>query len=234
MEGQTRVLWNFMETAFQTGALDEILRFSGALTDKKYDNFYQTFADAEDYFMSLEDPAVLEEGLSRVIGILEELTDEEVLEGIGFLLGIVNPWMQKMRQTGFMETAFTEEAKENRRAMLPKAGKALLAVARIGFRSATSSLGGKPAGEQGRMLGRLLNRSAVFIRDVHAENPRAISEFLSGVFDTVDRAECRKAAGILMESLPGERPRLIPWIGGVMKKRARRLLRRRKQEGEDR
>ncbi len=181
--------------------------------------------------MSLDDPSVLDDGLGKLFGILQELSDEEVLEGIGFLLGIVTPWMETMREGGERDAAQSEAERRNWAVMLPKAGKAVLALTLIGFRSLASSLGKTPPAEHGRTLGVLLNRSVALINDLHARNPQAVSGFMTGLFKTVDRKELRRTADILAEAFLDQRPKLGKWVGATLARRARRIVFRRKQEG---
>ena len=91
MEGQTKIIWDFTETAFRTGALDRILDLVQVLTGNSTQTLYDGLADLEDVFIEMEDTAPMEERLGRIYETLQALTDDDILDGIGTLLSVLTP-----------------------------------------------------------------------------------------------------------------------------------------------
>ncbi|MBU0994943.1 MAG: hypothetical protein KJ737_20825 [Proteobacteria bacterium] len=227
MDGQARIMWNFMETAFKTGALDQFLRLSHALTDKKYDVQYNIYEELEDYFINLDDMKLLEDNFDKMYGILEALTDEEVLEGLGSLVSLINPWVEGIMAAAGQDMTSLDEMKKKLVETLPKVKKALIAIGGIIASSLTKSINNRSIQEYGNRMGSLLSQSARFINDLETRDDAPVSKFMSAVFNSVDKKEIGKMTDTLTHAFLDQKPNLIKWTTAMMMQRAKkRFLKR--------
>jgi|GEM_PF-2497070 len=224
MEGQTKVLWDFLETAYKTGMLDEVLRLSTTLTDKKYEDQALMYADLEDSITEMEDFSTVDDTLEKIYGIMPDITDEEVLEGITILLTLLNPFitavMEKADRDTENVTAMRMDLVEN----LRKVGKALKAFISIGSKFLVPVLDGKSANKYGHDLGKAMNGTTTLVNGIHANDSEAVSEFMCGVFDEVDSEEMNKMLDILTSAFLDRKPPLFKWMAAMMFKRTKKRI----------
>ncbi|OGP57004.1 MAG: hypothetical protein A2V67_00405 [Deltaproteobacteria bacterium RBG_13_61_14] len=224
MEGPTKVVWEFLETAFRTGALDEFLKLSKAVTDKKYENQAELFADLEDAVSAMEDLTSLDQILVEAFRMMPALTDPETLEGMALLLSAATPYVKSFMDAHNRDTALLAEKKARLMAALPKVWKAVVALIMLNSPAILSALGKKSASEYGQSLGRALNVVAGYVNDVHARDPEAVSAFMAGVFKAVDGQQVGKTADVLAQAFLDQRPPLLKWTAATAAKQARKRL----------
>ena len=231
MEGQTRVVWDFLQTAFRTGALDELIKLSKALTDKKYENQALLFADLEDAVSEMENLDSVDQTLEEALRLMPALTDPETMEGIAFLLPIITPWLDSWMAAADRDTEVVGEKIMRLKENLPKVGKALLTLLAVGARPALSRLDTNASGEYGRQAGKTLNAGASWINDLHDREPAALSGFMAGAFEAVDGKQVTKATETLVDVFLDQRPPLLRWTAATMFRRAKRRLFGRQDKG---
>ena len=222
MDGQERIMWNFLEAAFRTGALDEFLRLSHALTDKKYDVHYNIYEALEDYLTGLDDMKPLEENFDKIFGILEAMSDDEVLEGLGALVSFVNPWVEGIMSAAGQDAASFDEMKMNILETLPKIKKAVFAVGGAIIPTLGPALDASSLEDYGHRLGDLLNKAAGFINDLESRNHAPISRFMSAAFNTIDKDAVGRMTDTLTHAFLDQRPNLIKWTTAIMMQRAKK------------
>jgi hypothetical protein len=224
MEGQTKVAWDFLETAFRTGALDEFLKLSKNLTDKKYENQAEMFAELEDAVSEMDDLTSIDETLERAFRMMPALTDPEIMEGIALLVDLAAPYLEALMKAHDRDTALLLEKKARLMDALPKVMKAVSALVMIGSPAVFSALGQKSPVEYGQGLGRALNVVAGQINDLQARDPDAITSFMAGMFKVVDGEQTGRMADTLAQAFLDQRPPLLRWTATAAAKQARKRL----------
>jgi hypothetical protein len=224
MEGQTKAVWDFLETAFRTGALDEFLKLSKAVTDKKYENQAELFADLEDAVSELEDLTSLDETLGEAFRMMPALTDPETLEGLALLASAVNPYLTSLMEAHDRDSAVLAEKKARLMAALPKVSKAVVTLILLYSPAILSAADRKSASEYGQGLGRALNAVAGYVNDVHARDPEVVSAFMAGVFKALDREQTGRMADVFAQAFLDQRPPLLRWTAAAVVKQARKRL----------
>ncbi len=224
MEGHAKIMWDFLETAFRTGTLDELLKLVQVLAGKEFEDLSQSFANVEDVFMEMEDTSSLEENLGKMFEIMQVLTDDEVIEGLGLLLFLVNPLiasvMEKTGKSTLLSPKMQEETKEKSQKII----KTLVALGSIGTKMAMANLGNKSSKELGQNLGKTINTLTAFTNGIYAEDSGAVSDFMAGVFDEVDGDAMGEMAQTLTDGFLDQRPPLLKWTAATAVKRAKKRL----------
>jgi hypothetical protein len=224
MEGQTKIVWDFLETAFRTGALDEFLKVSKAVTDKKYENQAELFADLEDAVSAMEDLSSLDETLEKAFRMMPALTDPETLEGMALLLSAATPYIKSFMDAHDRDTALLAEKKARLMEALPKVSKAVITLLLLNSPAILSGLDRGSASEYGQGLGRALNVVAGYVYDVHTRDPEAVSAFMAGIFKAVDGEQVGRTADVLAQAFLDQRPPLLKWTAATAVKQARKRL----------
>ena len=224
MEGQTKVVWEFLETAFRTGALDEFLKLSKAVTDEKYENQAELFADLEDAVSAMEDLTSLDQTLVEAFRMMPALTDPETLEGMAWLLSAATPYVKSFMDAHDRDTALRAAKKARLMAALPKVSKAVVTLLLLNSPAILSALNRDSASEYGQSLGRALNLVAGYVNDVHARDPEVVSAFIAGVFKAVDGQQLGRTADVLVQAFLDQRPSLLRWTAAAAAKQARKRL----------
>jgi hypothetical protein len=222
MEEQNQVLWDFLDTAFKAGTIDEFLLLSKSMADKKYEDQAQVFSDLEDAIDEMDDLSDIDEKMEMVFGFMPDLTDQETMEGVTILLSLINPIIKN-----FMEAADRdmETIKEMRDAFMKdfkKVKKALFAISSAGAKALVSSQGTESANKYGRQLGQTINSMSSIVNEMHDKDPKAVSEFMSGVFSAVDKDEMQKMTDVMLNSFLDQKPPLFSWTTSSMIKRAKK------------
>ncbi len=224
MEGQTKVLWDFLETAYRTGALDELMLLSKAGTDKKYENQARVFVDLEEGICEMDDfssvDAVVEEALRQ----LPALTDDETVEGIAILASVLRPLVDSVMESADRDADALTAKREEVLAALPKVGKALLALITANGPTLLAALGERSAGDYGREAGKSMNALASWINGIHERDPEAISDFMAGAFSAIDGDEVGKMADVLTGAFLDQRPPVLQWTAATMAGRAKKRV----------
>ncbi len=223
MEGQTKVTWDFLETAFRAGTLDQMLALSKSLTDKKYESQAQVFEDLEDAVDELDDFSGVDETLEKLFGLMQELNDQETLEGLNILLSVLGPVVSGIMEAADRDVESLSEMKLKVMDNLPKVGKALIALASIGSRELLSA-SDKSADQYGKDMGRAINTIAESVNDMHDKNPSVIPDLMAGVSSALDPDQVSKMAETLTNGLLDQRPPMLKWTAATMVKRAKKRL----------
>lgn len=224
MEEQTKIMWDFMEAAFRTGALDEILQLVNVVSGKNFEDMSQGFADLEDIFMEMEDTSSLEENFGTFYQVLKELTNDDVLEGIGILLSFVNPWIESLVQKGGGDSPLSSEKQEELRTKFIKSVKSIFTLGSLGSKMYFASIEKKSPNQFGQEIGKALNSFTAFGNDVIAKDTDVVSDFMAGVFGTVDKKGIGKMADSLTGGILDQRPPLFKWAAATAVKRAKKRL----------
>jgi len=220
MEGQTKVLWDFLETAYRTGAIDEFLELSKAATDKKYENQALVFAELEDAVSEMEDFSGVDETIEEAFRQIPALTDEETLEGLRVIVSFLTPLVDSVMESVDRDGELLGEKRDKLIEDLPKAAKALLTILAQNSCAILSAMGDKPARDLGENMGRGLNAMASIINGVHERDPNAVSDFMAGAFGAVDGDAVSRMADTLTNALLDQKPPVLRWTAATMAKRA--------------
>ena len=223
MEGQTKIIWDFSQAAFRTGALDRILDLIQVLTRNNTQTLYEALADLEDVFIEMEDTAPMEERLGRVYDTLQALTDDDILDGIGTLLSVLTPAIRMLAAQADGVPMTTEKQAEIRK----KAGnvlKALGALGGIGLNAYLAGPGNKPAREHGQAVGKAVNTMTAIGNGIVSRDPGSVSEFMAGLFDTVDGQAMGRMSDTLTDGILDQRPPILKWMASALVSRAKRRL----------
>ncbi len=224
MEGQAKIMWDFLETAFRTGTLDELLKLVQVATGKGFEDLSQSFANVEDVFMDMEDTSSFEENFGKIYEIMEALTDDEVIEGLGILLSLLNPLISTVMEKTGKDTLLSAEMQEELKEKSQKIIKALKALGSLGSKMVIANLGNKSPKELGQNLGKAINSLTSFTNGIYAEDSGAVSDFMTGVFDVVDGDAMREMAETLTDGFLDQRPPLLKWTAATAVKRAKKRL----------
>lgn len=223
MEGQTKIIWDFTETAFRTGALDRILDLVQVLTGNSTQTLYDGLAALEDVFIEMEDTAPMEERLGRIYETLQALTDDDILDGIGTLLSVLTPAISMLAA----QADGTPMTPEKQTEIKKKAGnvlKALGALGDIGLTAYLAGPGNKPAREHGRAVGKAVNTMTAIGNGLISKDPGGASEFMAGLFDTVDGQAMRQMTDTITDGFLDQRPPILRWMASALVTRAKKRL----------
>ena len=223
MEGQTKIIWDFTETAFRTGALDRILDLVQVLTGNSTQTLYDGLAALEDVFIEMEDTAPMEEKLGRIYETLQALTDDDILDGIGTLLSVLTPAISMLAAQADGAPMTPEKQTEIKK----KAGnvlKALGALGGIGMTAYLAGPGNKPAREHGRAVGKAVNTMTAIGNGLISKDPGGASEFMAGFFDGVDGQAMRQMTDTITDGFLDQRPPILRWMASALVTRAKKRL----------
>ncbi len=223
MEGQTKIIWDFAETAFRTGALDGILDLIQALTRNNTQTLYDGLADLEDIFIEMDATAPMEQRLGRIYDTLQALTDDDILDGIGTLLSVLTPAIGMLAAQGDAAPMAPEKQAEIKK-KAANVLKALGALGGIGLNVYLAGPGNKPAREHGRAVGAAVNRMTAIGNGLISKDPGGASEFMAGLFDTVDGQAMRRMTDALTDGFLGQRPPILRWAASALLNRTKKLL----------
>lgn len=223
MEGQTKIIWDFSQAAFRTGALDRILDLVQVLTTNNTQTLYEALADLEDVFMEMEDTAPMEERLGRIYDTLQALTDDDILDGIGTLLSVLTPAISMLAaHAGGAPTKPEKQAEIKKKAA--NVLKALGAIGGIGLTAYLAAPGNKPAREHGQAMGKALNTMTGIGNGLISKDPGGASEFMAGLFDTVDGKALRQMTDTMTDGFLDQRPPLLRWMASAVLNRTKKRL----------
>jgi hypothetical protein len=124
MDGQTKIVWDFLNAAYRTGALDNFMVLSKAATDKKYDNQATVFAELEDAISEMEDFSSVDLTLEKAFRQMSALSDEATLLGLGALASIMTPLVESAMESVDRDTERLKEKRDKLLSDLPKIAKA--------------------------------------------------------------------------------------------------------------
>jgi hypothetical protein len=227
MDPQTKIVWDFSETAFRTGALDKILDLANVLTEKKPEDFSRDMANLEDVFIEMLDTAPMEKGFGRVYEVMEALTDDDVLEGLGILLSIVTPVLRKVAEQADGDPFTLEkqaEVKEKGRKVL----SLFKAIGSIAAQNIKASLEGRSARQLGHDIGRFMNSTSAWVNGIHEKDRRFFADLMSGIFRAVDGKAYLKMNLVLADAFMEQKPPMFQLAKAMMMKGIRKRLRRKK------
>jgi len=224
MEGQTKIIWDFTETAFRTGALDRILDLVQVLTGNNTQTLYEGLADLEDVFIEMADTAPMEERLGRIYDTLQALTDDDILDGIGTLLSLVTPAISMLATHADGDSPMTPEKQEEIKKKAGNVLKALGALGGIGMTAYLAGPGNKPAREHGRAVGNALNTMTAFGNGLISKDPGSVSEFMAGLFDGVDGQAMRQMTDAMTDGFLDQRPPILRWMASAVLNRTKKRL----------
>lgn len=224
MEGQTKILWDFLNAAYRTGTLDEFLNLAQVAAGKSKENQAQLFADLEDAITELDDFSGVDRTLEEGYRQMALMTDDEILEGLGVLISLITPLVDSAMESAGRDPELLMEKRDKLIENLPKAGKALFALIALNSGPIIGALGDRSPDQYGRDLGKALNAMAAFINNINETDPEAISDFMSGAFNAVDGEEVAKMADTLSQAFLDQRPPLIKWSAATMAKRAKKRV----------
>ena len=223
MEGQTKIIWDFSQAAFRTGALDRILDLVQVLTGNSTQTLYDGLADLEDVFIEMEDTAPMEERLGRIYDTLQVLTDDDILDGIGTLLSVLTPAISVLAaQADGAPMTPKKQAEIKKKAA--NVLKALGALGGIGFNAYLAGPGSKPAREHGEAVGKAVNTMTAIGNGVISKDPGSVSEFMAGLFDTVDGQAMGRMTDTLADGFLDQRPPILRWMASALVTRAKKRL----------
>jgi hypothetical protein len=224
MQGQTRILWDFLQAAYKNGALDNFMELSRAATDKKYENQATVFAQLEDAICEMEDFSSVDETLATAFKQMPALTDDEILQGLGALVVMITPVIDSTMESVDRDSEALKEKLEKLSQDLPKIASAVSTLVILNSETIASALGKDPARLHGERVGKGLNGFSSFINDINDRDPSAIPEFMSGLFSSVDGNSFTKAADILTHALLDQKPPVLKWTASTMAKRAGKIV----------
>lgn len=223
MEGQTKIIWDFSQAAFRTGALDRMLDLVQVLTTNNTQTLYEALADLEDVFIEMEDTAPMEERLGRIYDTLQALTDDDTLDGIGTLLSLLTPAISMLAaQADGAPTKPEKQAEIKKKAA--NVLKALGAIGGIGLTAYLAGPGNKPAREHGQALGKALNTMTAIGNGLISKDPGGASEFMAGLFDGVDGKAMRQMLDTMTDGFLDQRPPLLRWMASAVLNRTKKRL----------
>lgn len=224
MDRQARIMWDFLEAAFRTGALDEFLRLSYTLTDRKYEVHYNIYEDLENYLMDLDDMKHIEDIFNIFYETLEALTDTEILEGLKTILSVLNPWIEQI-MTGIDKNKISlGETGKMLQETFPKLKKAFGALFTIVSNVWTDAKNSRSVEEYGAFTGNLLNRWSTYVNTHKTIGDAPVSQFMSSVFHSVDKNEVRQMSETLVHSFLDQGPKPVKWMASIMMERAKNRL----------
>ncbi len=224
MEGQTKITWDFLQAAYRAGALDEFLSAARPLTDKKYDNQATVFAELEDAVFEMEDFSSVDEVLDTAFKLLPEMTDQEALEGLAIILSLLNPLIKSFMEGMDRDTEAVVSMKDELAEKGRKVAKALAMLGSVGAKQVLVSSGGKSPADLGRSMGRAINKTTAAFNELSRDNPRAVSEFMSGLFREVDGKDMRAMTEALTNGFLDQDPPIFKWIAAALVGRVKRRL----------
>jgi len=223
MEGQTKIIWDFTETAFRTGALDRILDLVQVLTGNSTQTLYDGLADLEDVFIEMADTAPMEERLGRIYETLQALTDDDILDGIGTLLSVLTPAISMLAAQAD-GAPMTPEKQAEIKKKAANVLKALGAIGGIGLTAYLTGPGNKPARERGQAVGKAVNTMTAIGNGLISKDPVGASEFMAGLFDTVDGQAMRQMTDTITDGFLDQRPPLLRWMASAVLNRTKKRL----------
>ena len=140
MEEQSKIIWEFLEAAFRTGTLDELLQFVNVLAGKNFEDMSQLFADLEDVFIEMENTKNLEENFGKIYLILKELTNEDLLEGIRVLLSLINPLVESVIEKGGGDSPLSSEKQAELRSKMIQSARTVMHLASMALKMYIASV----------------------------------------------------------------------------------------------
>jgi len=140
MDGQTRIVWDFLNAAYRTGALDNFMDLSKAATDKKYENQAIVFAELEDAISEMEDFSSVNNTLDEVFRQMPALSDEDTLEGLGALAAIITPLVESAMESGDKDNEQLKKKSVKLVSNLPKIARATFKLMVLNFGFITSAV----------------------------------------------------------------------------------------------
>ena len=218
MDAQTQVLWNFLDTAFKAGTLDEFLSLSKSMTDKKYENQALVFSDLEDAIDEMDDLSDINEKLEMAFGFMPDLTDPETMEGVTILLKLANPLIKNFMEAADHDMETIAEIRNTFMENFKKVRKALIAISSAGAKALMSSQDSGLAKDYGKKFGSSLNSMSSIVNE---SDPKVMSDFMSGVFSELNNNEMKKTTEILLNGFLDQKPPLFTWITSALVKRVK-------------
>jgi len=223
MDEQTKIIWDFSETAFRTGTLDRILDLVQVLTGNNTQTLYDALADLEDVFIEMADTAPMEERLGRIYETLQALTDDDILDGIGTLLSFLTPAISMLAAQAD-GAPMTPEKQAEIKKKAANVLKALGAIGGIGLTAYLAGPGKKPARERGQAVGKAMNTMTAIGNGLISKDPGGVSEFMAGLFDTVDGQAMRQMTDTMTDGFLDQRPPLLRWMASAVFNRTKKRL----------
>ncbi len=224
MEGQTLILWNFVETAFRTGTLDEFLNLTQVLTGEEDEDMSQKFADLEEWFMEKDDLTFIDEIFEVIYPLLQELTDDEAVEGIGIIVSLVAPILKSVMEKNGIDSALSPDLQADVKEKARKVLKTLKTIGAIGVKMYMASLKDKSAHQIGFNLGKSLNSVTRLINGIYDEDSDVVSDFMSGLFSSTDGEALGKVVETFTDGFLDQRPPLFKWTAATAVKRTKKRL----------
>ncbi len=224
MHGQTQIMWDFLETAFRTGMLDELFSLINALSGEEEQDMSQKFADLEEWFLDRDDFTSVDRTFETLYAVMQELTDADTMEGMAILLSFLSPLIKHMMEKVDIDHAMSSEMQSHLEEKTVKVLKALRTIISIGTKQYIASLGEKPAHQMGFSLGKSLNFISGFINTLQVQDANAVPDFMSGVFSSIDGNAVGKMTEILSDSFLDQKPPLFRWTAATAAKRAKKRL----------
>lgn len=222
MHGQTQIMWDFLETAFRTGMLDELLNLIHVFLGEGDQDMSQKFADLEEWFLERDDFTAVDRTFDKIYAFMQGMTDADTMEGLGILLSFLSPLIKSIMEKVPSDSGLSGETQAGLEEKIIKMFKALRTIVSLGTKLYVSSLGEKPAHEIGFSVGKSLNSVSGFINTIQGENADVVPDFMSGVFSSIDGNAVGKMAETLTEGLLDQKPPIFRWAAATAAKRARK------------
>jgi hypothetical protein len=193
------------------------------LTGNSTQTLYDGLADLEDVFIEMADTSPMEDRLGRIYDTLQVLTDDDILDGIGTLLSLLTPAISMLAAQADGAPMTQEKQAEIKK----KAGnvlKALGALGGIGLNAYLAGPGNKPAREHGRAVGKAVNTMTAIGNGMISKDPGSVSEFMAGLFDTVDGQAMGRMTDTITDGFLDQQPPILRWMASTLATRAKKRL----------
>ncbi len=224
MDEQAKIVWDFLETAFRTGTLDKVLDLVGIMAGKDLEDMSEAFNSLEDIFLEMEDASVMEEKFDMVYQVLEALTDDEVMDGLGTLISLLTPLLRLVKMQAGDDDLLTPEKQAEIKAKAANLFKALKTAGLTGARLYLTGLDGKSVREYGQGMGKTLNMLLSAGDDLVSDQSGGASDFMAGLFDTMDGQAVRRMTDTMTDGFLDQRPPIIRWTAATAVRVAKKRL----------
>ncbi|MBU0996253.1 MAG: hypothetical protein KJ737_27460 [Proteobacteria bacterium] len=227
MEGQTLILWNFLETAFRTGTIDEVLNLVQVMTGEEDEDMSEMFADLEEWFLERDDLSSVDDAFGIIYPLMKELTDDETMEGIGILVSLIIPVIKSVKDKNGIDSLLSPEIQADVKDKARKVLNSLKSIGATGVKMYMATLKDKSAYDIGSNIGKSLNSISRFINNMYDEDTDFVSNFMTGLFSSTDGKAIEKMADSLTNGFLDQKPPLFKWtVKTAVKRTKKRLLNR--------
>ena len=208
MNTQSKALWDFLAMAYERGLSDEFLKLFGPKMFNPSKDLVENLGEVEDLVMDL-DLSKMNEVLDQWMEpVLKSLTDEEIIDGMKFLLVKFGPGIK----TIIGDDQDLMESGKNIFKLMMLAKKMILLFGPIAVSVATPFIMDalKGNGERcGAQAGKLLNSFAKASNEFDKADPEFLSDFARGFEKEIDSSEVNKAADRIVGVVLDQKPQMV-------------------------